>query len=469
MVYAESKVTDNSTHLGNPSRAWVNRARAYHGRIVCSLVLGLSTMVPAPGFALTPLERDLKKVERYFDDNFCEDALNLAKDLKATKEGNESFDVWMALIRGTYCLHDVNETLSLINETQRSVKMDSTQNEKLRTFLNGKILTVFGELRFELPDGKTGKVEVQLNKAGPFVNPELEPFYEFSKKKLAEGVEIPYKVLLPFGSYEIDQAERTIDEPKGIGFVIGKEKLGPWKKTQVGDGQSVGFGWSSFFLHEGTPYRIKQQSGSTITLVDAQRLSMSGMPILEISSTSSSPFGTIGMIGRRIDFRVRPPVTGLPGEVDPTLPASSFYSLGALLTLELPAAAGISMNFGVGGRFGLLSNIRYVFQLEGTAVSEGEDVGDLTVNTLTVVPLSAYQFGPEALFTAGRSIRLGKGGLQFGIAVAGMLDVTRPVSGRIQSSTCAEGVLNCTFNIAEVPILFGPLLTTSIYLRVPFF
>lgn len=430
-------------------------------RLVCLLFLCLLPLQQA--FALTPLERDLKKIERYLDDNFCEDALKLAKELKNSKEGAENFDVWFGQIKATYCLYDVITTVELATEMRQKLKLTATQEGQISAFGREKVSELFGELKISYPPGKSGQIDIVISKVGELRNPALDPYFQLVRKKLADGVEPPIRVFLPLGTYEIDQVERSIEDAQGITFVLGKERLSPWKRAQIGDGQALGFGYMTMSGFTTDPYLVDQPGTSDQVLIGAYRPSYANTPFMEVSSTHSAAMGSIGMMGLRGDLRFRPPVDFLGGvkELDGGLLIPSFVSLGASMLLEIPNTFGFCFQAGAGLRVGGSSYTTYLAFVD-------LDSSDATNNVQAAVNLPSYVIGPEIKLAASRSFRAGAGGIQFGFEISTDLLFMVPAmrSGTIVLSSSGQ---EYDFTLGEDTALWGPVVSGTLFIRTPFF
>lgn len=449
----------------NKPRAQTRSTRSCRiASIGLSACLLLVMALPRPILAITPLERDLKKIERYLEDSFCEDALKLARELRNTKEGAESFDVVMGLIRAQYCLNDISSTLELSSEARQKLKLTPTQESVLTAFLREKVTSQFAELKFQLPPGKSGQVDIALSRVGDLKVPELEPYYLFVRKRLAEGVEPPVKVYLPFGSYEIDQVERTLETSEGITFTIGNERLSNWKRAQIGDGQAFGVGYLTLNGFTTEPYTVDQPGSDEQLLIGAFRPTFSSTPFFELSSTHSTAVGSVGMMGLRGDLRIRPPAEFLGGteslEGENLVP--SLYTIGASVLLELPQKLGVAFQVGAGIRAGYMSYTRYLAFVDITSSSGTSDSVQVAVN------LPSYLAGPEVKASAAKAIRTGNSGIQIGFEVNANLQVLVPASreGMVRLSGSEDLY---PFNIGEDTALWGPVVSGTLFMRTPFF
>lgn len=413
--------------------------------------------------ALTPLERDLKKIEKYFDDNFCEDAFKLAKDLKASKEGAESFEVWYAYIRGQYCLYDVGSTMEVLSEARQKLKLNAVQESILTSFVREKVNERFGEIRFAHSPGKTGQIELTITKVGALKDPTLDPYFEFVRKKVSEGIEPPMKVYLPLGDYEIDQVERSIEDSNGINFVIGSERLSRWKRAQIGDGQAIALGYTSMNGFTAPAYKVDQPGNQEQLLVGEYRLTFSSIPYVEMSSTHSRAAGTVGMMGVRFDARLRPPSPTLGGvktiEGGQLIP--SFYSLGLSAMLDLPARLGLNFQAGAGVRAGYISYIVYPAYLE-------DPTGTSEQGLLAALYLPGFSIGPEWKLSAGKSVRSGPSGLQVGFELNGSLMVIAPLAptGEVKQAGYED---TYQYTVGEDAAVWGPVVSGQVFIRTPFF
>ena len=442
---------------------WVPKRRSAWQRLRTGLLCLLLITSSHPAFALTPLERDLKKIERYLEDNFCEDALKLAKELRNGKDGAENFDVWFGQLQATYCLNDVGTAVEISSEMRQKLRLTQLQEGRVSTFVREKISDSFGELKISYPPGKSGQTDIVISKVGELRNPQLDPYFQVVRKKLADGVEPPLRVYLPFGTYEIDQVERSIEDAQGINFVLGKERLSAWKRTQIGDGQALGFGYLTFSGFTTEPYLVDQPGTSDQVLIDGYRPSYSSTPYLEVSTSHSAAVGSIGMMGIRADLRIRPALDFLGGvkELEGTLLIPSFIALGTSVLIEIPTKVGFSFQAGAGIRLGASSYTTYLAFVD-------LDSGDATNNVQAAVNLPSYVVGPELKLSAARSIRTGQGGVQFGFEVSADLMFMVPAlrEGTIKLSSTGQ---EYNFTLGEDTALWGPTVCGTLFLRTPFF
>ncbi len=428
-------------------------------------LLALLVGAGRPVFAVTPLERDLKKISRYMNDGFCEDALNLAKELVKSKEGAESFDVRFSMVQAYYCLHDVASTIDTAAAMRQELTLDPGQELSLNTFYRTKIESKFGELRLVLPGGKTGTVEVEINKVGELDDPSLEPFYVFVKQRLDAGVQVPVTLYLPLGTYEIDQVERTLEDFRGITFVIGKEKLSKWKRAQVGDGQLVGFGFIDFTGFGGLEHT--QPGDESQDIVSSERLSFSSTPYLEVSSTHSMRLGTMGIVGVRVDGRMRPAMDALGGvkttETGRLIPA--YYSAAMSIHLAIPGPKGLIVNTGVGVRG---SYIEYVQYLANISIPPEASGGQEPLVVPAGIDLGAAGIGPELTVGTGWAFRMGDSGIQLGIELQSGITVLSPLK---QTGTVvyAGGPEEYEYELINEGVLWGPHVGVMLFARSPFF
>ncbi len=434
-------------------------------RVLWSVVVFVLAMgLPGSVQALTPLERDLKKINRYMNDGFCEDALQLAMELMKSKEGAESFDVRFAIVQAHYCLYDVGAALDAVTALRREVPLDPGQELSVNTFVRTKVETLFGELDLMLPGGKTGVVELELVKVGDLDEPSLEPFFQFVKQRLEKGIAVPARVYLPLGTYEIDQVERTIEDFRGITFVIGKERLSKWKRTQVGDGQLVGFGVINFTGFGGLEHT--QPGDDTAYIVSSERLSFSSTPYFEVSSTHSMRLGTMGIVGLRIDGRFRPPMDFLGGvattESGRLIPA--YYSGALSVHLAIPGPKDLIVNAGFGARGSYLEYVQYLANVSIPAGSNGNDALVVPAG----VDLGALGIGPELTFGTGWAFKTGESGVQVGIEVQSGITVLSPLK-RSGTVLYAGGPDEYDYELINEGVLWGPHVGVLLFVRSPFF
>ncbi len=418
-----------------------------------------------PAHALTPLERDLKKIGRYMNDGFCEDALRLATDLTKTKEGNASFDVRFSIVQAYYCLYDVGAAIEAAGSLRQEVTLDPGQELTLNTFVRTKVETLFGEVRLVLPGGKSGTVELELKKIGDLVEPTLEPFYAFAKRRLDEGMAIPGKIYLPLGTYEIDQVERSIDDFRGITFVIGKEKLSKWKRSQVGDGQLVGIGVMNFTGFGGLEHT--QPGDDTSYIVSSERLSFSTTPYLEVSTTHSMRLGTMGIVGLRLDGRFRPAMDFLGGveATESGFLVPAYYSGALSIHLAVPGPKGVTVNAGFGVRGSYLEYVQYLANV--TIPAPGSDVNAEPLVVPAGIDLGAMGLGPELTVGTGWAFKTANSGVQLGIEVQSGITVLSPLR-RSGTVLYAGGPEEYEYELISEGVLWGPHVGVLLFIRSPF-
>lgn len=453
------KIAGPLESLSSVVRSQLNRHSLWRSLLGLAFLFVLVPQVQA----LTPLERDLKKIEKYFDDNFCEDAFKLAKDLKASKEGAESFEVWYAYIRGQYCLHDVGSTMEVISEARQKLKLNAVQESMLTSFVREKVNEKFGEVRFAHSPGKSGQIELTISKVGALKDPTLDPYFEFVRKKVSDGIEPPAKIFLPLGDYEIDQVERSIEDANGINFVIGSEKLSRWKRAQIGDGQAIALGFTSMSGFTAPAYTVDQPGTTEQLLIGEYRLTFSSIPYLEMSSTHSRAAGSVGMMGVRFDARLRPPSPALGGvktiEGGQLIP--SFYSAAVSAMLDLPARFGFNFQAGAGVRAGYTSYVIYPAYLD--APEDDSDQG-----FLAAIYLPGLTIGPEWKLSAGKSVRSGTSGIQVGFELNGSLMVIAPIAktGQVKLAGVEDSY---EYTLGEDAAVWGPVVSGQLFFRTPFF
>lgn len=401
-----------------------DRPRMAHHFLGMAMCCGL--VLPTPAQASTSdayFRVQIKKINQYLDDTFCQDALLLALETQQKEGGDALFELREGIARAQLCLGRIPETLAVLDETERVITVSPEERTRLNR-MREQVRAQFGELKLRLPRNRRDKIRVQL--AGKPDDPSLLPRMEEVQELLRSGtVMVPdSRLFLPRGKYEIDSVAFEIRDFEGVTFVIGKQRPPVSQRLSLGDGQALGFGYLSLTGWQGDQLPIQQLSGGSQEVIDVDRLGSSAGAFMEVSSTRASLWGTLGYVGTRLDLQLRPGVS-LPGDVvsegNPGL-AQSWASAGASLHRQLPVKGGLSVTYGGGLRVLRYNWMEYLALVsledengEGAPGTNDPYSGETTNISRMPIYMPTWGGGLELTAASHWQLMLGKQPLQLGL------------------------------------------------------
>lgn len=438
--------------------------RASHILLAALALAGM--LAPAPARAQTlDLRNNLKKLQRYLADGFCEDALQLATDLRRREDGARSFEVWYGIVQAHYCAREVGAALAAVDELQQAITLEADEARILGNFTDD-VEASFGQLRLKMPGNRPGHPRLSL-RVVELEDPERQPFADAAIARLAEGVDVPGAPLyLPVGRYEVEWTEVKIEDFIGAQYVVGRARPSPWRRSQIGDGQSLGLGIVTLQGFAGEAFTVNQLSGESQVIVTEDRLSTTRTPYLSLSSTHSFPMGTLGRVAIRVDGRWRPQTAALGGVSttgEDTELVPTYASAGLDVQLQRVEREW-TLQGGIGARFTYFAYYEFIgFIVDGTEDATSDAAYRISVDTPVVGG------GPELLGAVGRSFRVGSRGVQVGLEGSlgfAALTTTAKSGDLTVTGDDFDGTVSYEL-LGEVP--WGTLVSVALYVRIPLF